>query len=80
MKAGDVVHTAPGEKHWHGASPDSSVIHIAISIGGTEWKERVEGKYVFEDVTRYSYAADHGGQTIMSSRIGGRGRCNVEVS
>ena len=27
---GDVVSFAPGEKHWHGASPDTAMQHIAI--------------------------------------------------
>ncbi len=43
---GDVVAFAPGEKHWHGAAPDSFMVHIAInpaaaSDGGTEWLEPV---------------------------------------
>jgi quercetin dioxygenase-like cupin family protein len=27
---GDVVRFAPGEKHWHGASPTTAMSHIAI--------------------------------------------------
>ncbi|MDO5705084.1 MAG: cupin domain-containing protein [Paracoccus sp. (in: a-proteobacteria)] len=27
---GDVVWFAPGEKHWHGASPDTAMSHIAV--------------------------------------------------
>lgn len=27
---GDVVWFAPGEKHWHGAAPDTGMSHIAI--------------------------------------------------
>jgi quercetin dioxygenase-like cupin family protein len=27
---GDVIHFEPGEKHWHGATPDTSLSHIAI--------------------------------------------------
>ncbi|MGH7647608.1 MAG: (R)-mandelonitrile lyase [Gemmatimonadaceae bacterium] len=42
---GDVVVFAPGEKHWHGASPTIAMTHIAIqeSLGGTmvEWLEHV---------------------------------------
>jgi quercetin dioxygenase-like cupin family protein len=34
---GDVVHFAPGEKHWHGAAPTTSLTHIAI-------QEYLEGK------------------------------------
>jgi len=28
--AGDTVWFAPGEKHWHGAGPDTAMTHIAI--------------------------------------------------
>jgi 4-carboxymuconolactone decarboxylase len=31
IKAGDVVWTAPGVKHWHGASRSSPLTHVAIS-------------------------------------------------
>jgi quercetin dioxygenase-like cupin family protein len=30
VQPGDVVWFAPGEKHWHGAAPDSAMTHIAI--------------------------------------------------
>lgn len=36
--AGDWWHVTPGVPHWHGATPDSSFSHLAISTGGeTEW-------------------------------------------
>ena len=42
---GDVVQFEPGEKHWHGASPTTSVTHIAIqeTLNGSavEWMEHV---------------------------------------
>ncbi|MBA2374998.1 MAG: cupin domain-containing protein [Actinomycetota bacterium] len=43
---GDTVCFGPGEKHWHGAAPDSFMVHIAInpaanSDGGTDWMESV---------------------------------------
>lgn len=31
---GDVVHAAPGERHWHGAMPGQSMTHISITTGG----------------------------------------------
>jgi 4-carboxymuconolactone decarboxylase len=31
IRPGDVVWIPPGQKHWHGAAPDSSMAHIAIS-------------------------------------------------
>lgn len=45
LKKGDVVKFNPNVKHWHGASPDSHMIHIAINPntekGLVEWLERV---------------------------------------
>lgn len=38
VKAGDVVHTAPGEKHWHGAAPGRAMTHISITtVGSPQW-------------------------------------------
>lgn len=36
---GDVVWFAPGEKHWHGATPTTAMTHIAV-------QERLNGKAV----------------------------------
>lgn len=46
VSEGDTACFAPGEKHWHGAAPDSFMIHVAVnpaarSDGGTEWMEPV---------------------------------------
>ena len=42
---GDVVWFSPNEKHWHGATPTSSMTHIAIqeNLNGkvAEWMEKV---------------------------------------
>ena len=42
---GDVVWCPPGEKHWHGASPTTSMTHIAIQeeLNGrvVDWLEKV---------------------------------------
>jgi quercetin dioxygenase-like cupin family protein len=38
---GDVVWFEPGERHWHGAGPDTYVNHIAISLGTTDWEQPV---------------------------------------
>ncbi len=42
---GDVVWFAPGEKHWHGATPSTYMTHIAIQepVNGqtVEWMEHV---------------------------------------
>ena len=40
--AGDAVVIAPGEKHWHGAAPGASGVHVAINVNATtEWLEPV---------------------------------------
>ena len=45
IRAGDVVWTPPGVKHWHGASPTTAMTHIAIqeALDGkvVEWMEKV---------------------------------------
>jgi len=45
IRPGDVVRIAPGEKHWHGAGPATSMTHIAIQekLDGkaAEWMEQV---------------------------------------
>jgi quercetin dioxygenase-like cupin family protein len=45
ISAGDVVWFAPGEKHWHGATAQTAVTHIAIQETqdgkAAEWMEYV---------------------------------------
>jgi quercetin dioxygenase-like cupin family protein len=45
IRPGDVVRFAPGEKHWHGATPTTAVTHIAIQEHQNgkvvDWMERV---------------------------------------
>jgi quercetin dioxygenase-like cupin family protein len=45
IRPGDVVCFAPGEKHWHGASPATAMTHIAIQevSGGkvVDWLDHV---------------------------------------
>jgi quercetin dioxygenase-like cupin family protein len=41
IAAGDTVWIPPGEEHWHGASEQSFLLHLAISIGRTEWLDAV---------------------------------------
>ncbi|MEC1442555.1 cupin domain-containing protein [Bacillus subtilis] len=42
LKAGDVIVTHEGVKHWHGATKDSWFVHIAITAGKPEWLEPVD--------------------------------------
>jgi quercetin dioxygenase-like cupin family protein len=50
LRPGDVVWFAPGEKHWHGASPGTAMSHLAI-------QEALDGKAVdwLEHVTETEY-------------------------
>jgi len=45
LNEGDVVWFDAGEKHWHGAAPDSTMTHIALQeaqVGeAVEWLEKV---------------------------------------
>lgn len=41
IRQGDVVWIAPNERHWHGAAEGSYMIHMATSIGKTEWETAV---------------------------------------
>jgi quercetin dioxygenase-like cupin family protein len=38
---GDVVYFPAGEMHWHGAGPDTCLLHTAISLGTTDWQDHV---------------------------------------
>ena len=48
LAAGDTVYAPPGEVHWHGAAPDSFLLHTAVSLGTTRW---------FDEVTPDQYKA-----------------------
>jgi len=50
IRPGDVVWFAPGEKHWHGASPTTAMTHIAL-------QEALNGKHVdwMEQVSEEQY-------------------------
>lgn len=52
IRPGDVVWCPPGEKHWHGATPNTAMTHIAIV-------ERLDGKSAdwMERVSDEEYAA-----------------------
>jgi quercetin dioxygenase-like cupin family protein len=36
ITTGDVVHIHAGEKHWHGATPESAFSHIALTAKGSK--------------------------------------------
>ncbi len=42
LEAGDVVRVGPDEWHFHGATPDAPVLHVALNGGGApEWGDPV---------------------------------------
>ncbi|MFF2876442.1 spore germination protein [Gottfriedia sp. NPDC057991] len=51
LKAGDVIVTHDGVKHWHGAAKDSWFEHIAITAGTPEWLESVSDEE-YETLTK----------------------------
>jgi quercetin dioxygenase-like cupin family protein len=55
IKPGDVVWIPPGEKHWHGGSPTTGMVHIAT-------QESQDGNHVtwMEHVSDAEYSAKVG--------------------
>jgi quercetin dioxygenase-like cupin family protein len=55
IKPGDTVWFGPGEKHWHGAGPNSAMVHIAM-------QEALDGSVVawLEPVTDEQYGGRGG--------------------
>lgn len=55
IRPGDVVWFPAGEKHWHGASPDTAMTHIAV-------QEAMDGKNVdwMEHVSDEQYSVEPG--------------------
>lgn len=53
IRAGDVIWCPPGHKHWHGATADSAMTHIAIqeSLNGSPvtWLEKVSDEDYLAD-------------------------------
>jgi quercetin dioxygenase-like cupin family protein len=41
IRAGDTVWIPSGEEHWHGADAGTYLVHLAISLGKTEWLAEV---------------------------------------
>jgi 4-carboxymuconolactone decarboxylase len=68
IRQGDVIWIPPGQKHWHGAAPNSSMTHIAIT-------EQLDGKTVewMEKVSEAQYGAPPRGQA-SSTDAGARPR------
>jgi quercetin dioxygenase-like cupin family protein len=41
IQQGDTIWTPPGTDHWHGSDNESFMVHIAMSLGTTNWVEEV---------------------------------------
>jgi quercetin dioxygenase-like cupin family protein len=41
IRQGDTVWIAADERHWHGAAKDSYMVHIATSLGKSNWQDEV---------------------------------------
>jgi quercetin dioxygenase-like cupin family protein len=56
IRPGDIVWFAPGEKHWHGATPTTAMTHIAIAekLNGSpvDWLEKVTDEQYSAGVSR----------------------------
>ena len=64
IRPGDVVWFAPGEKHWHGATPKTAMTHIAVqeALGGSS--RRVAGARQRRAVRRVT------GRALRDARLG----------
>ena len=51
LEPGDVAHIPAGERHWHGGGPDTALLHLAVSVGPTEWLDEVSDDE-YEEVVR----------------------------
>lgn len=49
IRAGDTIYTPPGEWHWHGASPDSFMTHLAIWVAPESGAESEWGSLVTDE-------------------------------
>jgi quercetin dioxygenase-like cupin family protein len=49
IRAGDTISTPPGEWHWHGASPDHLMSHLALWEAPAEGPESEWGEHVTDE-------------------------------
>ena len=49
IRAGDTISTPPGEWHWHGASPDHVMSHLALWEAQAEGPESEWGEHVTDE-------------------------------
>ncbi len=81
IRAGDTIHTPPGEWHWHGAAPDRFMTHLAIWEAPAEGPESEWGDLVTD--AEYLAAADRTEAAMTAwaaddlARIDGRDEIDV---
>jgi quercetin dioxygenase-like cupin family protein len=39
VRSGDLVWTPGGEDHWHGATDTTTLTHLAVTLGTTQWSD-----------------------------------------
>lgn len=70
IRQGDVVWIPPGQKHWHGAAPNSSMAHIAIveqlDDKAVEWMEKVNDAQYGAPVLAQGAGTDAGAKSRPS--------------
>ena len=49
IRAGDTIHTPPGEWHWHGAAPDQFMTHLAMWDAPADGPEVEFGDHVTDE-------------------------------
>jgi quercetin dioxygenase-like cupin family protein len=49
IRAGDTVHTPPGEWHWHGAAPDHFMTHLAMWEAPAQGPESEWGQKITDE-------------------------------
>jgi quercetin dioxygenase-like cupin family protein len=59
VRAGDTVHTPPGEWHWHGAAPEHFMTHFTIYEAAADGAETEWGDHVTD--------ADYGAEPVRGA-------------
>lgn len=58
LEPGDCLQTTPGERHWHGATPDTVMVHLSLtSHGVTQWDPEKVSEEDYQQVLEHELAA-----------------------
>jgi quercetin dioxygenase-like cupin family protein len=66
IRPGDRVFFEPGERHWHGASPNRLMVHIAMHQNDESGSPVTWGDHVSDE--QYAAAPDIGGTEHLAAR------------